>query len=81
MTPEELQKHSKMIDDSVSWLQQRTDDVWFRYEKIDDCHTQECEKEKSFLKQELFGYLDKLQDEEEMIDKYEEILHNRTGIK
>ena len=81
MTPEELNKHSKMIDDSVSWIEKKTDDIWDRYERIDDCHTEECDKEKWALRKEMDTYLDKLQDEEKMIDQYEEILHNGTGNK
>jgi hypothetical protein len=81
LTPEELREHSIMIDNSVSWIEERTDNIWSRYEEIDDCHTEECDKERMGLRNEMDKYLDKLQDEEKMIDQYEEILHNRTGIK
>jgi hypothetical protein len=81
MTPEELQRHSKVIDDSVAWIEKRTDDIWSRYEEIDSCITDQCEKEKMCLMAEMDGYINKLQGEEKMIDKYEEILHNTTGTK
>ena len=81
MTPEELQRHSKVIDESVVWIQQRTEDVWSRYELIDDCYSQECEEEKLSLLSQMDGYITKLQGEEKRIDKYEEILHNTTGTK
>ena len=81
MTPEELKEHSKMIDESVSFIEQETEAVWNRYEQIDDCLTEECDEERGRLKAEMNGYLDKLEKEEKMIDQYEEILHNRTGTK
>ena len=81
MTPEELKRHSKMIDRSVSWIEERTDDIWSRYEEMDDCYSDECDKERLTLRKEMGDYIDKLQDEEKMIDQYEEILHNTTGIK
>ena len=81
MTPEELKKHSQLIDESVSFIEEKTEAIWDRYEQIDDCHTDECEEEKVKLRADMDGYLDKLQKEENMIDQYEEILHNKTGIK
>jgi hypothetical protein len=81
MTPEELKEHSKIIDKSVSFIEHETEAIWNRYEQIDDCVTEECDRERNKLKAEMNGYLDKLEKEEKMIDQYEEILHNRTGIK
>lgn len=81
MTAEELQSHSKLIDKSVTWIGKKADDVWQRYEEIDECGTEECEKERVLLREELDHYLDKLEGEEKMIDQYEEILHNKTGIR
>ena len=81
MTPEELNKHSKTIDHSVSWIQDRTNDIWNKYERMDDCYTQECDKQREILMSEMDGYIDKLHREEKMIDKYEDIIHNTTGIK
>ena len=81
MTPEDLKKHSKIIDESVSFIEKRTEDIWNRYEEIDDCFTNECEKEKRSLRIEMDAYLDKLKKEEKMIDQYEEILHNTTGTQ
>lgn len=81
MSPEELQKHSKVIDESVAWIEKRTDDIWNRYEEIGDCATNQCEEEKMSLMVEMDGYIGKLQGEEKRIDKYEEILHNTTGSK
>tara|TARA_Y100000310_G_C20323679_1_gene641955 strand:- start:326 stop:571 length:246 start_codon:yes stop_codon:yes gene_type:complete len=81
MSPEELHRHSKSIDESVRWIQKRTDDIWNRFELIDDCYSDECDKERSRLSKDMDSYLDKLQTEEKMIDGYEEILHNKTGIR
>ena len=81
MTPEDLKKHSKIIDESVSFIEKRTEDIWNRYEEIDDCFTDECQKEKLNLRTEMDTYLDKLKKEEKMIDQYEEILHNTTGTQ
>ena len=81
MTPEELNKHSKTIDLSVSWIQERTNDIWNKYERMDDCYTQECDKQREILMSEMDGYIEKLHREEKMIDKYEDIIHNTTGIK
>ena len=81
MSPEELQRHSKTIDDSVSWIEKKTDDIWDRYEEIGDCHSEECDEEREILRNSMDSYLSKLQKEEKMIDQYEEILHNKTGIK
>ena len=78
MTPEDLKKHSEMIDDSVTFIEQQTEAIWQRYDEIDDCHTKECNKEKAALRNEMDGYLKKLEEEEKMIDQYEEMLHN-TG--
>ena len=81
MTPEDLKKHSKIIDESVSFIEKRTEDIWNRYEEIDDCFTDECQKEKRNLRTQMDTYLDKLKKEEKMIDQYEEILHNTTGTQ
>lgn len=81
MSPEEFHKHSKMIDKSVSWIQLKTNDIWGRYEQIDDCDSDECEQERAILRSEMYCYLDKLESEEKRIDQYEEMLHNKTGIK
>ena len=78
MTPEDLKKHSEMIDDSVTFIEQQTEAIWQRYDEIDDCYTEECNKEKATLRNEMDGYLKKLEEEEKMIDQYEEMLHN-TG--
>jgi len=76
MTPSELKKHSKVIDDSVSFIEKKTEAIWDRYEEINDCLTKECDEERAGLKSEMNDYLDKLEKEEKMIDQYEEILHN-----
>ena len=81
MNSEELKKHSLLIDDSVSFIEEKTEAIWSRYEQIDDCYTEECDKERGELRMQMNGYIDKLQNEEKMIDQYEEILHNKTGIK
>ena len=81
MKPSELKKCSQMIDESVSFIEKKTEKIWNRYEEIDDCFTNECEEERGQLKAEMNLYLDKLEKEEKMIDQYEEILHNKTGIK
>ena len=81
MSPEELNRHSKMIDRSVNWIEKKTDDIWNRYEELNECYTQECDKERSELREKMDGYIDKLSNEEKMIDQYEEILHNKTGIR
>ena len=78
MTPEDLKKHSEMIDDSVTFIEQQTEAIWQRYDEIDDCYTKECNQEKAILRNEMDGYLKKLEEEEKMIDQYEEMLHN-TG--
>ena len=78
MSPEDLKKHSEMIDDSVTFIEQQTEAIWQRYDEIDDCYTEECSKEKATLRNEMDGYLKKLEEEEKMIDQYEEMLHN-TG--
>ena len=78
MSPEDLKKHSEMIDDSVTFIEQQTEAIWQRYDEIDDCYTEECSKEKAMLRNEMDGYLKKLEEEEKMIDQYEEMLHN-TG--
>ena len=81
MNAEELDKHSKMIDESVSYIQEKTEKIWDRFEDIEDCYTDECDKERVQLKNEMNGYIEKLKKEEKMIDQYEEILHNKTGNK
>ena len=81
MNPEELKKHSIMIDESVSFIERRLESNWNRYEEIDDCHTHECDRERYKIRVEMDDYISKLQKEEKMIDQYEEILHNTTGIK
>jgi len=81
MTPEELKKHSIMIEDSVSFIEGRAEDICSKFDEIDDCFTDDCAEEREKLKAELGAYLDKLQNEEKMIDQYEEILHNKTGIR
>ena len=81
MTPYELKKHSQMIDESVTFLERKTEAVWNRYSQLNGCYTQECDDERDELKKEMDGYINKLQNEEKMIDQYEEILHNKTGIK
>ena len=81
MTPEELKNHSNMIDRSVSFIEEKLESNWNRYEQIEECITNECDEERSQLRTEMDGYIDKLQKEEKMIDQYEEILHNKTGIK
>jgi len=78
MSPEELKQHSKSIDDSVRWIEMKTEDIWNRYEKIDDCQTEECNEEKLNLRKQMDTFLDKLGKEEKLIDEYEEILHNKT---
>ena len=78
MTPEDLKKHSEMIDNSVTFIEQQTEAIWQRYGEIDDCYTKECNQEKATLRNEMDGYLKKLEEEEKMIDQYEEMLHN-TG--
>ena len=81
MSPEDLKIHSKVIEDSVSFIEVKTEEIWNKFEDIEDCYTDECVKESEDLKREMNGYLDKLQKEEKMIDQYEEILHNKTGIR
>jgi|LULG01.1.fsa_nt_gb DNA-binding transcriptional regulator GbsR (MarR family) len=81
MTPEELHKHSQIINDTVSFIEEKTEQIWGRYEQLDNCYSEECNKEKRHLREEMDNYLDKLRKEEKMIDQYEEILHNKTGIK
>ena len=81
MTPEELKKHSKIIDDSVSFIEKKTDAIWERYGELEDCLTQECDEEREVLRVQMDNYIDKLQNEEKMIDQYEEILHNTTGTQ
>ena len=81
MSPDELKRHSKVIDESVSFIEAKTDQIWKRYEEIEDCVTEECNKERSSLGEEMDAWINKLQNEEKMIDQYEEILHNKTGIK
>tara|TARA_Y100000310_G_scaffold342835_1_gene447779 strand:+ start:1455 stop:1700 length:246 start_codon:yes stop_codon:yes gene_type:complete len=81
MSPEDLESHSNMIEKSVAWIEKETNDIWTRYEEIDDCSTNECKEEKLELRSKMDRYINKLQDEEKMIDQYEEILHNKTGIK
>ena len=81
MSPEELDKHSKVIDDSVKWIERKTDAIWHRYESIDECFSQECEEEKADLMNQMDLYIEKLHKEEKRIDKYEEILHNESGKK
>ena len=78
MSPEELKKHSKMIDDSVAFIERKTNEIWNKFEDIEGCNTDECDKERAGLKREMSEYIDKLKKEEKMIDQYEEILHN-TG--
>ena len=70
-----------MIDESVSFIEKKTETIWKRYEQIYDCHTEECDEERQVLRGEMDSYIDKLQNEEKMIDQYEEILHNKTGIR
>ena len=81
MKPNELKKHSELIDKSVSFIEEKTEKIWSRYEQLDDCYTQECDEERVELRKEMDGYIDKLQKEEKMIDQYEEILHNTTGTQ
>ena len=81
MSPEELKEHSIMIDSSVSFIEGKTEEIWVRYEEIAECITKECDEERLALGKEMDGYIDKLQNEEKMIDQYEEILHNTTGTK
>ena len=81
MSPEDLKIHSKVIEDSVSFIEVKTEEIWNKFEDIEDCYTDECDKEREDLKREMNGYLDKLQKEEKMIDQYEEILHNTTGTQ
>ena len=81
MSPEQLKEHSNIIDECVSFIEEKTENIWNRYEQLDDCYTQECDEERVELRKEMDGYIDKLQKEEKMIDQYEEILHNKTGIK
>ena len=70
MSPEDLKKHSEMIDDSVTFIEQQTEAIWQRYDEIDDCYTEECSKEKATLRNEMDGYYDEENygDEEFSID-------------
>jgi len=81
MTPDELKKHSKMIDESVAFIEEKLEANWNRYVEIEGCITNECNKEKLLLRTEMDSYIDKLKKEEKMIDQYEEILHNTTGTQ
>ena len=81
MTPQELKKHSQIIDNSVSFIEKKTDAIWVRFEEIEDCATRQCDEERESLREEMDGYINKLQNEEKMIDQYEEILHNTTGTQ
>ncbi len=81
MNPDELKQHSELIDNTVSFIEQKTEAIWQRYDQIEDCHTKECNEEKATLRYEMDGYLNKLKKEEKMIDQYEEILHNTTGTQ
>ena len=78
MTPDELKKHSNMIHESVAFIEEKLEINWNRYEEIEECVTNECNKEKLLLRKEMDSYIDKLKKEEKMIDQYEEMLHN-TG--
>ena len=81
MTPDELKKHSNMIHESVAFIEEKLEINWNRYEEIEECVTNECNKEKLLLRKEMDSYIDKLKKEEKMIDQYEEILHNTTGTQ
>ena len=81
MKPDELKKHSDLIEESVTFIERKTDAIWNRYEQIDNCFTEECLEEKDKLKSEMDDYIDKLKKEEKMIEQYEEILHNTTGTQ
>jgi len=81
MTPEDFKKHSEIIDDSVTFIEHQTEAVWERYEEIAECLTKECNEEKESLRYKMNGYLKKLEEEEKMIDQYEEMLHNTTGTQ
>ena len=49
MTPEEFKKHCNMIDESVAFIEEKLEANWNRYEEIEECVTNECNKEKLFL--------------------------------
>jgi len=78
MTPNELKKQSQIIDESVSFIEAKTEEIWSKFEEIDGCLTNECNEQRDKLKEEMNDYINKLKNEEKMIDQFEEMLHN-TG--
>tara|TARA_R100000808_G_C2145231_1_gene153058 strand:- start:1342 stop:1602 length:261 start_codon:yes stop_codon:yes gene_type:complete len=79
MSLENLIKDQENIDSSVEWIENKTEQIYSSYEKIEDCYTQECEKEKEGLQNELNFYINKLKLEEKNIDSAEEKLYALSG--
>jgi len=79
MSLNKIIKDQKNIDLSVDWLEKKTEKIYATYEKVEDCYSQECEKEKEILQSELQFYIHKLKLEEKNIDLAEEKLYALSG--
>ena len=72
-------KEQDAIVQTVDWIEQKTNEIYYNFEKIEDCYTQECDEEREELQQQMSFYLNKLIVEEKNIDSTQEKFYAYSG--
>ena len=72
-------KEQDAIVQTVDWIEQKTNEIYYNFEKIEDCYTQECDEEREELQQQMSFYLNKLKVEEKNIDSTQEKFYAYSG--
>lgn len=68
-----------LIDKTVDFLEKKTDDIYEKYEKLEDCHSRSCEEERDGLRIEMISALNKLDSESKSLDVCEKDFHACSG--
>ena len=71
MKMEEILARLRLVNKTVDFLEDRTDNLYRNFENIEDCNTLPCEEEKTRLRKEMGSCLSKLRLEEKELGKCE----------
>ncbi len=83
MDYEKINEKRENIDRSITWIEEKTIDIFNSFDLIKDCFSKKCQKKKNQLFNEFNLYLNKLKIEEDNITKIEKeffLSGNPSGI-
>ena len=66
----ELQEEALTINDSINWAAERAYHCFDQYEKMENCSTLECERERAVLLAEAEKFKSKIEYENKALDNY-----------